>query len=80
MPWILKPLFGFMADWLYPFYYRTKGYMVMIGLMNVAFSLLAIFTLKEDFKETDSALLCFIFMILIYTCLAGVDSICRNKA
>lgn len=78
LPWILKPFFGFMADWIYPFYFRTKGYMVIIGVMNVFLSLLAIKFLKNVEGDRSKAILFFITMSIIYMCLAAVDSICRR--
>ena len=84
LPWILKPLFGFLADWLYPFYYRTKGYMVIIGILNVAFSFLSIYYAKEasdNAKDINSKypMIFFFCMLFIFMCLAAVDSICRKK-
>lgn len=68
-----------MSDWLYPFYYRTKGYMVIIGLSNFFLALAGVYISAKVKEEEISPLIYFIFMMLIYMCLAGVDAICRNS-
>lgn len=78
LPWIMKPLFGFMSDWIYPFYFRTKGYVVIIGVLNVFLSFLAVRFLKNVKEEPNKAGLLFISMSLLYMGLAAVDSICRR--
>lgn len=78
LPWILKPLFGFLSDWIYPFYFRTKGYMIIIGVLNVLLSFLAVKFLKDVQSDPSKSLHFFIVMALIYMCLAAVDSVCRN--
>ncbi len=80
LPWILKPLFGFIADWLYPFYYRTKGHMFIIGVLNVIFAFVSISISNKVMDSSMTPLAYFICMLLIYYCLAAVDSICLKTS
>lgn len=80
LPWVLKPLFGFLSDWIYPFYFRTKGYMVIIGLLNVLLAFLSVHFSKAVKDDPTRAMPFFISMSAMYMCLAAVDSICRRIA
>jgi BT1 family len=36
LPWVLKPLYGFMSDGLPIFGYRRRSYMLLSGLVSLA--------------------------------------------
>lgn len=79
-PWVLKPIYGLIADFIYPFYYRIKGYVLIIGFFNIIVLILTIGYLEEiDRKDLrSSALYLTVILFWIYLNLSFIDAICRR--
>lgn len=35
LPWVIKPVFGYLSDIYYPFYRRFKGYVLILGVLSL---------------------------------------------
>jgi MFS family permease len=77
LPWVLKPLFGFLADWLYPFGYRMRGYMVIIGLLNTILAMLCLVFANKVHEGKMNVFAYFCVWLMTMSCMAAADAICR---
>ena len=83
LSWMFKPLFGLLADWIFPFGYRTRYYIIVIGLLSIVptyFARLYAERIKDTAGDLQRANLhrYFLSMALVYSCLAAIGSICRK--
>lgn len=77
--WNFKPLYGFLADWFFPFHYPIKGYTIIISSLNIGLCLLGYILVTNT--ETDvyvQPFILFIIVMPIYLNLAFIDAICRK--
>lgn len=77
--WNFKPLYGFLADWFFPFHYPIKGYTIIISSLNIGLYLLGYILVTNT--ETDvyvQPFILFIIVMPIYLNLAFIDAICRK--
>lgn len=81
-PWIMKPLYGFLADILAPFYYKIKGYVLILGLLNLLIALATAGSLHRFDSSGTSASSTFLIIMLfvIYLNQSFIDAICRTHA
>lgn len=77
LPWIIKPLFGFMSDGLPIFGYRRRPYLVLSGLLGT-FSWLAFATVVDSAPKATLAILCASASVAISDVIA--DSIIVERA
>lgn len=72
--WVLKPVFGFLADWIYLWNYRFKGYFCLLGFMNFLLmcGCLAIVPNVQD--KTIEPTWLIVMVCLASTNLAAIDS------
>ena len=75
LPWILKPLYGFLADWFFLFKYRIKGYVVILTSLNIVICLIIVFTI-----EYLTSSMFFVLVLLLYNGLAFIDAITRTSS
>lgn len=78
LPWILKPLFGFLSDWLFPFGYRMRGYMVIVGLLNTILAILCLVLIEKVENNNLNVFIYFCVWLMMMSCMAAADAICRR--
>jgi hypothetical protein len=80
-PWMMKPLYGFLADVVAPFYFKIKGYVVIIGLLNLLLALVTAGSLHhlDSLDSTSSSTCLTIVLFVIYLNQSFIDAICRTR-
>jgi len=75
LPWIFKPIYGYLADWYYPCMYRVKGYSSVLAIVNMGIGLGGYLYLQS---EVPSPWLLFILLLSLYSSLAFIDAVCQG--
>lgn len=73
--WVFKGLFGYVADKVFLFKYRSKGYISLLALANAVLAGLCLWSLKSD--EPDRVAIQVFILICIFN-LAFLDSVTRR--
>lgn len=76
--WFIKPVYGFLGDYFFPFYYRVKGY-VVVWILTALGSTTAMLILLP---KIESGKISFDVLLGLETlnifCLGFIDAVCRS--
>lgn len=76
--WLIKPIYGFLGDYLFPFYYRVKGYVVIFTLLAVASTTTMIALLpKISSNQLEKEVLLGV-EFLNFLALGFIDAVCQG--
>lgn len=80
LPWIFKPLYGFLSDWCFPFYFRVKGYSLISTFFNIILAFAGMAKVQSEYQSNQTLPSAWIFAILfcIYLNLAFIDAVCQG--
>ena len=77
LPWIFKPLYGFISDKYFLFKFRVKGYAILLALGNIVATISLYFVVDANFSFKVSVL--FLLLAIVYTNLAFIDATARRQ-
>ena len=77
--WLIKPVYGFLGDYIFPFYFRIKGYVVILAAAAIVSSIYVLFQVK--FIDSDKGIVHMLLGVqtFVFFTMAFIDSICRNR-
>jgi hypothetical protein len=76
--WFIKPVYGFLGDSFFPFYYRVKGYVVVWALTALAATVSMVILLPKRESGKVSVDLLLGLEAVNFFCLGFIDSVCRK--
>ena len=80
VPWFLKPVYGFLGDYFFPFHYRVKGYVLIWASIAVCSTVGMIFLLPEEDSPSSFVMNAMLVVeILNMVALSFIDSVCRRQ-
>lgn len=77
LPWIFKPLYGFISDKYFLFKFRVKGYAILLALGNIVATMSLYFVVDANFSSKVSVL--FLLLAIVYMNLAFIDATARRN-
>ena len=77
-PWNLKPVFGFISDYLFPFKYRIKGYTAILTGVNAMLAGLSLVLADCVSDGNCSSFSLFVPLYFIFSIQAFIDSLARS--
>ena len=78
MTWFLKPVYGFLGDYFFPFYYRVKGYVVIWIMTAVIATTTMVFLVPKVPSDEKNGHLLLGVEILNFLALGFIDAVCRS--
>lgn len=75
--WLIKPVYGFLGDCVYPFYFRVKGFVVILATLAIIASVYLVTIVKYG-DENKNPHWMLAIETFIFSCIAFIDSICRR--
>lgn len=76
--WVAKPLFAFLSDWIFPFNFRIKGYVVVLAIVNAILCIIGAIHVQKITQPHQSLVPFQMMTFFIFVNLAFVDSICQG--
>jgi hypothetical protein len=77
--WLIKPVYGFLGDYIFPFYFRIKGYFVILAGAVMVSSIYVL--LQVNLIDSNKKIIHVLLGVQTFDffTMAFIDSICRNR-
>lgn len=78
IPWLIKPVYGYLGDYFFPFYYRVKGYVLLFALIALGSTTTMLVLVPSVYSGKLSKDFMLAGECINFFALAFIDAVCRS--